>query len=634
MQLLSAILGTLGLLFPSVTTAAPTQVTSESPAPPLSIDGAPIPWDEFAGWLVLLQGRTNAEDFVVEYLLEREAEASGVLVRDADLLATIDENIQRRVDGAFEGDRSLWLAEMERLGQTPETYRAEQLSIARRTLRTDLLVQERRVLTDEEVKALWEDRYGPSGRRMRMSLLFLKITPPPQEPGTTRDENIRRNEEAKEQTFEQARVLLANFRESGNFEELVRLYSQDEASRERGGRLEEPFSFTRWPNAPAEEVRAMKLGSIVGPFYGDGGVCLMRLDSEEVTPFEDVSSELRQLLREAAADQVESQTLWNELRAEAQVELLPELSRPTSVDDPRRERPVLAIDDQAVTRGRFARWLMARRGRPLIRTFIQHREVSKRAAAAGIDISAIQVEERVQTDLANQIQAFHKGDRDAWLAELTANGKTVEDFMHVARLRTAHNLRAEALILKARVVSEDDLRREWEERYGEGGQSLDLRYILRRIPAPAEGTVTTEEEIQEYKDAQTREILSTLSALRERAHNGEDFAALARTYSEEAESRDRGGRPLERVRLYTWPENIQAVIRALSPGEVAAPIDFGGGTFLLVELAGRVLVPFADVEAELRKELEARRPSQVEISSQVNEWTKDMVVLPLPGMYR
>ncbi len=624
----------LPLLLLGLASASPQDPADhDEPAPPIAINGAPVSWDEFASWLILIQGPSNVDEFVIERLLEAEAQRQGILGISEQLDEQINTNISRRIEGAFEGEREKWVDELLRLGLTPEIYHAEQLRSLRKALWTNALVPRHRLVTEADARELWEARHGPDGRTMNMSLLNLKIEAPPQPPGTSREENIRMNEAAKEAAFEEARLHLSQLRAGADFGELIREHSDDETTRDRGGSLKEPFSFTRWPGVSRLELAALKVGEYLEPFYNSGGICLLRLDSEEVTPFSEVSASLTEELQLARPDQKESQEYWHSLITDARIEVLPELNRIVSIESPRRDRPVMIIDGEPITRLEYTSWLVARRGRPLMRTFAQHMDVKRRASEAGISVTSIEVEQRVREDLDRQIAMFFDGDREAYLADLAANEVTLDEAMQLSRIRTENIMLAERLIVQERVVTLQDLEREWEDRYGEGGSSFDLRLILRQIPDPEEGALQTDEELREYLAAQSLQIQEFLSGLRERAENGEDFGALARLYSEDAESRDRGGRPAERILLYTLPESVQEELRGLSVGELSGVIEFGGGTFLLFELAGKIHVPLKDVIDELRVELQQRRPSQVQVISQVNSWTQDMLLSPLPGMY-
>ncbi len=606
-------------------TPTPAVATAELPPAPLSIDGTPVPWTEFSAWLVLLQGPANLEDFAFDWLLRREAEAAGLAIEEAELRARIEADVEARVRNTFGGDRSRWMAELESAGQSVETFFATRLLEERRQAWIDGLARMRRVVKEEDVRQRWEASYGLGGRRLRVSRLFLEVITPKQTPGATRDENIEAGNRARAAVRVEAEALATRLAQGADFGALVREHSDDAATRDSGGILEQHLEPNDWPGLDAEAIEGLEAGEVCAPFYSRGGFNLLKVDSVELTPFETVAAQLERELVAEPASIAETVDLRADLMASAPLERLPELTREVEVDAARLERPVLTLGNTPVSRGEFSRWLMQERGLPLLRTFMQHRAMATRAA--GLEPTSLEIEQRVQEDLEHQIGAFFQGKREKWLADVAARGQTVEDFLHIARIRTRHNMRAERLFLAQREVTDAMLRQAWTDRYGEDGHSLDVRNLVRHLPTPEADQFESEEELRAWIDEQTSEIQAFLGRLRQRALDGEDFDALVRTHSEDSASRDRGGRPEGRFELHQWPEDLQEELRALPAGGVAEPRQFGT-TFVLFEVAGRVHVPFEEVEAELRKSLETARPSQVEVASFINGETSQVVVTP------
>lgn len=610
---------------PPVRDAAPAGRTEDPFPPALAIDGAPVPGVDFASWLVELQGGHHLREFVDEWLVEREARRAGVELPPGTVEAAVLTEVQERIDAAFGGERAAWVAELQQLGTSVEAHLAERRLEARQRLLIDALVRARRVVTEEEVRAAWEDRHGPAGRALFAARLLVRVRVPDGEEGLSREESQARVRAAQEQALARAKALHARVLAGEDFGALVREASEDHQTRREGGRLPDPIVPADWPQADLEALRAWRVGEVLPPFLGGGGYNLMRLERAVETPLAEVEEELRRALLAAPADQLERFELREELRTGAIVELLPEVRREVSVDAPRLDRAVALVDGEGLLRRDLARWLVPRHGRPFLRTFMEHRELERLAAEAGLEPDPVTVEQRVQADLERQVQLFHRGDRERWLAELAANGRSLEDFLQVARIRTRHTLRAEALLLKDRVVSDADVRREWEIRYGEGGRSLDVRLLLRRIPEPEPGSVSTNEELAAYLARERAAAIELLEGLAGRVRDGEDFGALVRTYSQDPLTRDRGGRGEGRFGLHTWPEEVQRRLRALEPGQVAGPLEVGG-ELLLFELAGRVLVPLEEVADGLRAELEVRPPTQVEVAGFINSLTRRIEV--------
>lgn len=101
-------------------------------------------------------------------------------------------------------------------------------------------------------------------------------------------------------------------------------------------------------------------------------------------------------------------------------------------------------------------------------------------------------------------------------------------------------------------------------------QETHVRHILLR---PS--------EIQSINDART-----TLTQLRERIMNGEDFATLARTYSEDAVSAANGG-DLGWVRPKQLVPPFERAMDALKPGDVSEPVETPFGLHLIQVLGRR-----------------------------------------------
>jgi PPIC-type PPIASE domain len=609
--------------------AAPQSSTHSAP---LSIDGSPIPWSTYAGWLVHFRGRENIRAFALRQTLERTAAEEGIALRDEDLLAAIDAQIQTRVERAFEGDRSKWHAELALQQLTPDSYRSMRLDELRVELWTERLAQQRRQLDDATLERVWQSEYGPAGQTLHLSRLFLRVDVPEQPPGATRDEVLELGRKAREAVRERADALLAELRVGADFSSLVANHSNDDVSRARGGKLEATFQPENWPGIDGSELTTLEIGAVSEPLYSLGGWNLFRVDARETHPLAEVRDEVERIARAAPASGAESQDLNAELLGRLRLEVLPEIDRVVTAEEPRMERPVFSIDGEPVTREQYAQWMIPSRGRPFANAFVDRRVISRLAREAGVSLSRVEIDTRVIEDTERLIAIFHKGDRDDWLAGLREKNQTEADFMRKSKLRVSHSLLAEKLLLAKREITPELVARAWRERYGEGGRSLDVRFILRNIPAPEEGLLETEEELNRYIASESKLALEFLDKLRERALNGEDFSALARTYSDDPLTRDRGGRGAGRFELHTWPQEVQTLLRGLTPGQLAPPYDLGG-QFFLFELAGIVEVPLEEVSEELKLQLQSERPSQVEVAGFVNQQARGHVVEILPGMF-
>ncbi|MFT7484822.1 MAG: hypothetical protein ACI9F9_000666 [Candidatus Paceibacteria bacterium] len=605
--------------------------TSGNHPAPLAIDGVQQDWTEFACWMASIQGPVNLERYVQEFLLELEFEQSSLELSNAEIEKRVQEQVQRRINATFAGDRQAWAAELQRLGQDDRSHLAKRRREMKTVLQQRLLVQATRVITPDMLLNAFDERYGPGGRKLSVSRIFLRTRAVPQHEGITSAENLILNEQAKAETWKRAQALQAQLEAGKSFPDSARELSDDIRTAPMGGALPRPLVSQDWPGLDPKLLADWQQGQVLPAFYSGGGYNFLRLEQLTITVLDSVRDELLIELKNAPADETELARLRSEVLANATIELLPEVRRAVSADSPRLGRPVALVNGQPLPREDFYRWLITTNGRPFARTFMEHQWAATQTARLDCEPSQLDVEQRIQETIDRKIEELFKGEREQWIQDLASKGISLENHMHMLQQRTRHSLRAEALLLRERQISDAMVVGEWEARYGAKGQSIDVRFLMRRIPEPAEGTITTQEELESYIAEETRKALALLTQLQERVADGEDFGALVRTHSQDGLTRERGGRSGSRFELHTWPTEVQTAIRSLAPGEVTAPTPLGSN-FFLFELAGLVHVPFESVEHELRAQLQNRQPNAVEVAGFINTNTNGIAVDVLPGM--
>lgn len=115
-----------------------------------------------------------------------------------------------------------------------------------------------------------------------------------------------------------------------------------------------------------------------------------------------------------------------------------------------------------------------------------------------------------------------------------------------------------------------------------------------------------------------------LAALRDRVLAGEDFAALAREYSEDPGSASTGG-DLGFSQGDTFPPEFEAALKSLTVGEISEPVLTGSGWHLikLIEVRKPQLPSFAEMRATIEKDLQkaAAEPLFVERAERLADLT-------------
>lgn len=611
--------------------ASPAQGTDEPP-PVLRVRGIDVAWAEYAAWLVREHGARELEAYVRSSGLERAAAQLGVGVSEEDVAERLHADALARVARTFGGNVAAWRAELERLGTSEELYFQDRFGEVRQALLLDALARALREPDEPTLRAEWVARHGPDGRRAEFELLHLRVEPPVPPPGATRDEVRALDRAAREIVRERILALRAAALGGEPFAELARRHSEDPASRQRGGRLVDEAEVGHWTRTVRDALHTLAEGDVSEPLWSRGGWNLFRVAGVTSVPFETARADLLRTFRERPANASEAAAITARFASFERLAILPGMALDPGSARDRLDAPVAEVDGAPITRRELGAWLLATRGVAFARTFVERLTVEALARERGIAPDADELTKRLLEDEERLIQVFHKGDREAWVQGLAAGGRSREDWMRDAAPRSRHELLAERILRGSGEISPERARRLWEERYGRNGRNPRVRFLVRGVPAPEE-PLETPAEIEAYLTRELERLKGELAHLRTRIlEDGLDFPTLVRRFSDDPLTRGRGGEPEGRFRLHTWPEHVQDALRALRPGELSAPLELTGGLVFLFELVEIVDVPFESVEAELLAELEAARPSRVELVSFVHGLVSESDFELLPGL--
>lgn len=157
-------------------------------------------------------------------------------------------------------------------------------------------------------------------------------------------------------------------------------------------------------------------------------------------------------------------------------------------------------------------------------------------------------------------------------------------------------------------VSESDLRA-YYDRQVKSGNDVQLRasHIFLALPENADAGAVAEK----------KKLAGELAA---RARSGEDFAKLAKEYSDDAATRTEGG-DLGTVAKDVLPKPIEEVIFHLRLGEVSDPVraERGFHVIKLVERNAKAPKPFEEAKDEIRNKLRNR-----EVEKQTKTYLADL----------
>ena len=196
--------------------------------------------------------------------------------------------------------------------------------------------------------------------------------------------------------------------------------------------------------------------------------------------------------------------------------------------------------------------------------------------------------------------------RRAMLAEARAKGfdKDAKVTAELARLRDEVVLRlwvAQEAKLPEGFPTEDELARAYQTLHERAAQASDYR--LAQIYVAAANGAAPE---------QLRSALRKVSEIQSKLPGGE-FGALAKSYSEHAESASKGGDLGFLAESQLLPE-VRAALPTLKPGETAGPIKTAQGIHFirLIERRPAVVPPLADVSENLVAALRQEKSTELQ----------------------
>jgi parvulin-like peptidyl-prolyl isomerase len=231
------------------------------------------------------------------------------------------------LDESFKGDRGVWRAYTEAAGTDPEAWMRQLRRRREVALLAEKLILAERQVTPEDVKAVYLQRYGATGRRVQARALLLEVPTPPMPNSISKEESDKILQAALEARRKDAEELRARALAGEDFVTLVRQHSDDRISKERDGLLEGGFRPDGWSSEVSEEVMALPRGAISKVVQEGRFLAVFEvLDFEEVS-LESVAAEIERELRERRPAAAEIAAYRNVLLKAATIDLLPDLRR-------------------------------------------------------------------------------------------------------------------------------------------------------------------------------------------------------------------------------------------------------------------------------------------------------------------
>jgi parvulin-like peptidyl-prolyl isomerase len=225
--------------------------------------------------------------------------------------------------------------------------------------------------------------------------------------------------------------------------------------------------------------------------------------------------------------------------------------------------------------------------REVLERLIDDELILQQATDLKLSVTSEQVDQSI-----DEIKKQNNLDDDQLREALRGQGMSMASYRADLK-RQLLRYRVLNIAVGSRVSISDEEVKAYYDRHMKTGGNAQVRasHIFVAIPDGADAAVVAE------KQAQAQKLL-------ERARGGEDFAKLAKQYSDDAATRGDGG-DLGTFGKDMLPKAIEELVFAMQPGEIAGPVraDRGFHVIKLVERKLKDAKPLAEVQDDIRIQL-------------------------------
>ena len=225
--------------------------------------------------------------------------------------------------------------------------------------------------------------------------------------------------------------------------------------------------------------------------------------------------------------------------------------------------------------------------REVLERLIDDELILQQASDLKLTVSSEQVDQSI-----DEIKKQNSLDDDALRDALRGQGMSMAGYRADLKKQLLR-YRVLNIAVGSRVSISDDEVKSYYERHMKLGGNVQVRasHIFIAIPDGADAAAVAE------KQAQAQKLL-------ERARGGEDFAKLAKQYSDDAATRGDGG-DLGSFGKDMLPKAIEEIVFGMKTGEIAGPVraDRGFHVIKLVDRKVKDAKPLAEVQDEIRIQL-------------------------------
>jgi len=273
---------------------------------------------------------------------------------------------------------------------------------------------------------------------------------------------------------------------------------------------------------------------------------------------------------------------------------LPPLTLPPGV--------VATVNGDSISLEEYKEFLYTLQCKQHLKDLVAFRLLEAEAKKYDIAVTEQDLQEKIDGFWNQFVNQRHGGDRGKAERELREMGFTGEQYSRYQAFMAKKDLLLDRLAFRTRVVTDDVLKKRFDQKYGVDGVRVELRHIfLTRavlVREAVQGGKKPNEINQTEIDGRLRQMAYDVHG---RLDKGEDFAAVAKDASHDPSAKVNGGL-LPNYNYDRYGDEFAAVVRALQVNEVSQPFPSTAG-WHIVQVIGRTTTPLDSVRDALVREI-------------------------------
>jgi len=283
---------------------------------------------------------------------------------------------------------------------------------------------------------------------------------------------------------------------------------------------------------------------------------------------------------------------------------------------------VALVDGKPVTMEEYKDFLYLCLAQSRLGDLLEFKLLRKEAQRLGVAMTPAEVRKAVEEEIRKLLETQFHGDRELMVKSLRGRGFTFREMKRWMAFDLERRKLEERVVLATRKITEDQIRRKFDEMYGLGGVKVVVRQIQVSLAPLLQAELRKGKSLDQVdRKALERLALEKARSIRKRILQGEPFWKVCVEESDEPAARAAAGDPqkarkaglVEGYNYQRFGAAFADAVRRLKPGQVSEPVPFKAGdqvvSYHIIKLDKRIVTRLEDVRDKVIQALKAEPPT-------------------------